>query len=139
MTTAIAAVLAWIACILALWQAFKTETTIHSTRNRLQAVEERLESHSGKLARAGRADRDAIREEVDAILQERDTGGSSGLDGSLLQQLMMSQMMGSMGQGNPEAPEPVQEPQKPQHFFGSGGKINAESQTGDAGQDNGRG
>lgn len=127
-----AAILAWIGCIIALWQAFRTETTIHSTSNRVAAVEERLESLSGKVARAKRTDRDTIRSEVESLLDEYDVGGSGGMDSGMMQQLLMSQMLGGMPQGNPEEQPPVEDNQQP-NLFGSGGNVNAQSETGNEG------
>lgn len=132
MLSLIAAILAWIGCIIALWQAFRTETTIHSTSNRVSAVEERLESLSGKVARAKRTDRDTIRSEVESLLDEYDVGGSGGMDSGMMQQLLMSQMLGGMPQGNPQDQPPVEENQQP-NLFGSGGNVNAQSETGNKG------
>jgi len=107
------------------WVAFRALTEYFRINNRVESVEDKLESALGKMHREKGITRDTIRDQVDTYLGtldlERSSGG--GMDSEVMQ-MMMAQMM--QGAAAPGASEPSPEQARERtidngQFLGSGG------------------
>jgi len=107
------------------WVAFQALTEYFRINNRVESVEDKLESALGKMHRERGITRDTIRDQVDTYLGTLDLEQSGGGMDSEIMQMMMAQMMGG-GMGQPAAPEPSGEEKRERtinngQFLGSGG------------------
>jgi hypothetical protein len=107
------------------WVAFRALTEYFRINNRVESVEDKLESALGKMHREKGITRDTIRDQVDTYLGTLDLQTSGGGMDSEIMQMMMAQMMGG-GMAVPGASEPSEDEQRERtinngQFLGSGG------------------
>lgn len=132
MSVFIAGIFAFIACgacFGAFWVTYQVQVTRHTAENRMQKVEDQIQSLRGKLSSNDRWSRDEIRDAVDAYLQTIDLqpGGSSMED--LLPMLLQMQMGQATAPGPPSGTDgdaPRSDTEIARQLSGQGG-INGQS------------
>jgi len=106
------------------WVAFQALTQYYRINNRVESVEDKLESALGKMHREKGITRDTIRDAVDTYLGTLDLQTSGGGMDSEIMQMMMAQMMGGAMGGQAQS-EPAgaesRESNSTNNLLGSGG------------------
>lgn len=102
------AAIACAACFGAFWVTYQVQITRHTSENRIQKVEDQIQSLRGKLSASDRWTRDEVRDAVDAYLQTLDLQPAGGGMEDLLPMLLQMQMGGP--QAGREAPGTGEQP-----------------------------
>jgi TolA-binding protein len=106
------------------WVAFQALTQYYRINNRVESVEDKLESALGKMHRNKGITRDTIRDQVDTYLGTLDLQSGGGMDGEIMQMMMAQMMGGAMGGEAPSEPSPEEARETAINngtFLGSGG------------------
>lgn len=109
---------------LSAWVAFQALTQYYRINNRVESVEEKLESALGKMHRNKGITRDTIRDQVDTYLGTLDLESGSGMDSDVMQMMLPMMMQGATGAQAPSEPSPEEARERAINngtFLGSGG------------------
>jgi hypothetical protein len=101
--TLISALIGFISACIGVYVASRAWIEYYRVHNRLETVEERIQSLHGKLHRDKRTTRDEIRDAVDQYLGTLDLESAGSMDGDMLQMMMAQMMGGAMGPAQADA------------------------------------
>lgn len=106
------------------WVAFQALTQYYRINNRVESVEDKLESALGKMHREKGITRDTIRDQVDTYLGTLDLQSGGGMDSEVMQMMLPMMMQGATGAQAPSEPSPDEARETAVNngtFLGSGG------------------
>lgn len=121
MYTLILTVLSLLGALVASYTAAKVQVEYYQLHSRIDTVEEKITSALGKIGREKSLSRDQIRETVDNYLASLDIEQSGGMDGDLMQMMMMQFMQPGQSPEHDESGE-VQSDNHLPYLHGKGGR-----------------
>ena len=124
--TVVSAGIAFISATIGMYVASRAWVEYYRVHNRVETVEDRIQSLHGKVHREKRTTRDEIRDAVDQYLATLDfeTGGGAAMGDEMMQMMLAQGMQGMLGSAAAE-PAPEDDRSGDDHslnILGQGGK-----------------